>query len=788
MKKTMCFLMALALVLGLTQCKKEKPQTQGVRITLDVDGGNSKVDVNPTGGGTYATVTFQNGDIIYVGNNGSYCGYLQHNGTHFTGSINDASLSEGDYLHFYFMGNKGTTSQPSSVNITDQTSEYPVISYAHSTVKYTSGITHYSAKLQNYCAIVKFTTTDIDADITITGMKNTVTVDFAANNAATSTTGNPYSFSKDGDGNITLHRQSNTARWAILLPQDEVTTATATATGYASEGTFTVPGITANMYSNTGVNISMTAVWDGDLAHITSESTEAFATATDGMTITGTLGVNKKISIADGATVTLDGVTINGTKSNSYQWAGITCLGDATIILSGTNTVKGFYGDYPGIHVPAGSKLTIQGSTGSLNASSNGYGAGIGGGWEIDCGNIEIQGGTITATGGVEAAGIGSGGDGASCGTITISGGTVTATGGVEAAGIGSGTTSSCGNITITSGVTSVTAIKGDDATYSIGAGEGGTCGTVTIGGVETGPISTSPYTYPAPVVPSGAIDGKFSVSSTKQVYFSQGNLQYQASTGTWRFAEHQYDFIGGGNFLSESNPEWIDLYRWGTSGIDYTGHATLYRPWDFAYYSVYFNPYGSLTTNLYDGAGENAGKADWGYNAISNGGNTQNSGWRTLKNNTTDNEWQYIFNTRTTANEINSTSNARYTQARINIDDWAVKGIILFPDGSIGDTPSGVTWGTINAAASSWTTGTTQCTTAGWAALEAAGCVFLPASGKYDDSGVGGAEIDGYYWSSSYANDDNAYGMYFYSNEVNPQYSDARHYGLSVRLVKDAN
>ena len=288
--------------------------------------------------------------------------------------------------------------------------------------------------------------------------------------------------------------------------------------------------------------------------------------------------------------------------------------------------------------------------------------------------------------------------------------------------------------------------------------------------------------------VPTGIINGLFSVSATKQVYFSQGNLQYQASTGTWRFAEHQYDFIGGGNFLSESNTEWIDLYRWGTSGIDYTGHATLYRPWEWAYDSQDFNPYGSLTTNLYDGAGENAGKADWGYNAISNGGNTQNSGWRTLKNNTTDNEWQYIFNTRTTANEINSTSNARYTQARINIDDWAVRGIILFPDGSIGDTPSGVTWGTINAAASSWTTGTTQCTTAGWAALEAAGCVFLPASGKYDDSGVSQAEIEGYYWSSSYASDDNAYGMYFYSNEVNPQYSDARHYGLSVRLVYDAN
>ena len=291
----------------------------------------------------------------------------------------------------------------------------------------------------------------------------------------------------------------------------------------------------------------------------------------------------------------------------------------------------------------------------------------------------------------------------------------------------------------------------------------------------------------PTPSIPAGAIDGLFSVSSTKQVYFSQGNLQYQASTGTWRFAEHQYDFIGDYNVMaSETYTGWIDLYPWGTSGIDYTGHATVYRPWETAYSSEYINPYSSLTTNLYDGEGENAGKADWGYNAISNGGNTQNSGWRTLKNNTTDNEWQYIFNSRTTANEINSTSNARYTQARINTDGTLVKGIILFPDGSIGDTPSGVTWGTINATSYGWKNGT-QCTTAGWAALEAAGCVFLPASGKYN-SGVSGAGDDGYYWSSSYADSEKAYGVFFDSSEVSPQYSDARYYGFSVRLVKDAN
>ena len=251
-------------------------------------------------------------------------------------------------------------------------------------------------------------------------------------------------------------------------------------------------------------------------------------TAQNGETLTGTLASNVKISIADGATVALNNVNINGTNDPNYGWAGITCEGNATIILSGTNTVKGFYEDYPGIQAAAGKTLIIK-SIGSLTASSNGNGAGIGGGYKIDCGNIEIQGGTITATGGEFGAGIGSDYD-ATCGNITISGGTVTATGGQKAAGIGSGNNgtcnditisggtvtatggdyaagigggrgfnmdylSSCGTITITTGVTKVTATKGNDAPNSIGAGIDCTCGTVTIGGNE-GAITTSPYTY----------------------------------------------------------------------------------------------------------------------------------------------------------------------------------------------------------------------------------------------------------------------------------------------------
>jgi len=264
-----------------------------------------------------------------------------------------------------------------------------------------------------------------------------------------------------------------------------------------------------------------------DLATITENYT-----ASDGEILTGTLGENVKISIADRATVTLNNVTINGVNDSDYEWAGITCLGDATIILSGTNTVKGFDEDYPGIQAAAGKTLTING-TGSLTASSYGRGAGIGGGSGVACGNIEIQGGTITATSGDYGAGIG-GGDNASCGNITISGGTVTATGGERGAGIGSGRRgntigscgnilisggtvtatggenaagigggrgynnkyfSSCGTITITTGVTKVTATKGDGADNSIGAGKYGTCGTVTIGG-NVGAITDSSYTY----------------------------------------------------------------------------------------------------------------------------------------------------------------------------------------------------------------------------------------------------------------------------------------------------
>ena len=119
--------------------------------------------------------------------------------------------------------------------------------------------------------------------------------------------------------------------------------------------------------------------------------------AEDGMILTGTLSGDYKITVAAGATITLRDAIINGTNDENYDWAGINCEdGDATIILEGTNEVTAFYEDYPAIYIDPNYTLTIKGS-GTLTATGGEYGAAIGGGWEIDCGAIVIEGGYITA-------------------------------------------------------------------------------------------------------------------------------------------------------------------------------------------------------------------------------------------------------------------------------------------------------------------------------------------------------------------------------------------------------
>ena len=511
-KNGVALMLATLMLLGFTQCKKEVLEPidgETVHITLRMEGNATRANVEPAGSThpNWATVEFVSGDKLYVGNGGKYVGYLTYNGTDsWSGDI--TSPTTEDYLHLYFLGNKtplssvtaGTTTE-FSVSISDQTSEYPVVSYNHTKELYNGEGTYSATTLYNKCSIMKFNVTTgtsyANDPIRITGMNNKVTVDFSkvaetGTGLSGSTTDNGFSYSVNStdDGLIKMPaKDASNVTWAIVLPQDALAAAddAVYTSGYKGNRP-AIAAIARNTYYDAGINLTITTEDNTkikDLSTVTADWT-----AEDGWTLTGTLTENKKISIADGATVTLNNATINGTNNNSYKWAGITCLGNATIILSGTNTVKGFYDEYPGIYVPVGNTVTIKGS-GSLSARSNGYSVGIGGGWGIACGNIEIQGGVITATGGYGCAGIGAGSGvvkGESiCGTITISGGTVTAIGGESAAGIGSGyaqnNPSTCGAISISGGTVSATA--GAYAPAAIGKGKvdtgESTCASVTI-------------------------------------------------------------------------------------------------------------------------------------------------------------------------------------------------------------------------------------------------------------------------------------------------------------------
>ena len=259
----------------------------------------------------------------------------------------------------------------------------------------------------------------------------------------------------------------------------------------------------------------------------------------------------------------------------------------------------------------------------------------------------------------------------------------------------------------------------------------------------------------------SGAILAAFSVSDSTKIYFSQGNLQYQASTNTWRFAEHQWDFVGdsiNGNVyengvksdnlkISPTYDGWIDLFGWGTSG--YNGK----------------NPY--MTSTSYsdygDGSNDIAGtNYDWGvYNKISNGGN-QAGLWRTL----TKDEWDYVISNR---------SDARYLRGTATVN--GVNGLILLPDNWT--LPTGVTF---TYGEGGWSQNTYSASE--WSKMEANGAVFLPAAGYRDGTGVNYVGSHGLYWSSS-AYDDYAYCLDFFSGGVGTAGNGHRNFGLSVRLVR---
>ena len=286
--------------------------------------------------------------------------------------------------------------------------------------------------------------------------------------------------------------------------------------------------------------------------------------------------------------------------------------------------------------------------------------------------------------------------------------------------------------------------------------------------------------------VMDGAVKGQFSVSENNKVYFSKGNLQYQATSNTWRFAEHQWDFVGGtdhfsheesgnvyqngvkcsNNDLSSTYEGWIDLFGWATSGYYYDG--ICHYPWNSS--SGGYDAYGDHYADLDDETGE----ADWGYNAISNGGNSIGQ-WRTLS----EEEWEYLVRTR------NTTSGIRFAKATVN----GVHGVVLLPD----DWDASVYGLTNTDDEISASYGDNVISDEVWmTVLEPAGAVFLPAAGQREYQYVYYANGEGSYWSSNGGSVEAFLGHHDYADcfeFVNSRLffnSESRSNGYSVRLVHD--
>ncbi len=296
-------------------------------------------------------------------------------------------------------------------------------------------------------------------------------------------------------------------------------------------------------------------------------------------------------------------------------------------------------------------------------------------------------------------------------------------------------------------------------------------------------------------------LSGLFSVSPTKKVYFSIGNLQWSATgggsiatthavagggiaVGTWRFSKHQWDFVGdatmgnvyaGGvkcnnEYISSTYTGWIDLFGWGTSGYNgkypYMTSSNVLDYWS-----------GGL------GASDPDSNYNWGrYNAISNGGN-QPGLWRVLEHT----EWFYLMNTRTNASE-------KYGPACVN----GVNGMIILPDEF--SVPTGFHFVHGMGPGSKYSDNTYTITE--WLTLENGGAVFLPAGGRRvkDNNTNQCTVIDlvGQY-AAFWGENVDARGefplittvptyFYYVADGCYPSSDYFSENGLAVRLVRDAN
>ncbi len=234
-----------------------------------------------------------------------------------------------------------------------------------------------------------------------------------------------------------------------------------------------------------------------------------------------------------------------------------------------------------------------------------------------------------------------------------------------------------------------------------------------------------------------------FSVSSSRKVVFARGNLQYQASSDTWRFANYQYEHIGDANKnISKTYTGWIDLFGWGT------GNNPTLTSDDISNYQTF---------------------VDWGINRID--GDTPNT-WRTLS----ADEWRYILETRTNATNLCGIAYVNGEPGVVLLpDDWVQPQDISFVAGDVRQN---------------WISGIcpNHYSTRQWQKMESAGAVFFPTTCGRIVTEILSCNTAAY-WSSSIvpnSKESTVYAVFAVGGKLNLQDSGTRSYGFSVRLVKN--
>lgn len=266
---------------------------------------------------------------------------------------------------------------------------------------------------------------------------------------------------------------------------------------------------------------------------------------------------------------------------------------------------------------------------------------------------------------------------------------------------------------------------------------------------LEAGLPSSSVFPYD-----NGLLPGAFSVSNSRKVRFSYGNLQYKASTNEWRLAPNQYDFIGCDNtHISPTNSRWIDLFGWGTTGAD-----SLRPPYAHSLSSA---DSASVTNPLIQGAG----LYDWGIADSLNKIN-RSSGWfRTLS----PSQWNYIFKHRPSAEMKHGMSVIK-----------GVVGIVILPDMWYKPEKCSFVPDTLNTLRPEIVNVYNDDT---WQLMENEGAVFLPFAGYRIGIDACGDGIVGYYWTSANPTELDPRCRYYNISKMNSYY-DYWFLGCAVRLV----